>query len=628
MIDRNGERSALNPSGQAGGDVRDLIMDVPWRLADAVRVLAGDPATPTAAAPVGMAEAATVLWTRFLKFDAADPQWPDRDRFVLSDGAHRDGPHRDGPHRDGPGRAGPSLLGALRQLSGHIEHPELLESGDGPLGPGLGVGVGMALAERLMAARFGRSLVDHRTWVVATDGDLMEGLSHELASLAGHLRLEKLTVLWDDNGLCREGPTGLASSDDVLARFTAYGWAVRRVDAGDGAAVAAALTSAVRGRKPTLIACRAPDQDAAPQRPPAAVPVELSHAWRAAGARGAVARRAWLKRAARHPLGAEFSRVTAGQLPPELPALIDQLCRGFVAAGVAVAPRVASQRVLETLVSAMPELVGGSTDLTALTMTQVKGMASAHAELFAGRYIQYGIREHGMAAAMNGMALHGGVIPYGGTFLLFTDHMRPALRQAATVGRRVIHVLMHGADDMAPDASPIEQLAALRAMPNVAIFHPACAVEVAECWALALSRHDGPSLLVLGCETAPVPHRAPIDGNRCADGGYVVAEPQGERQATLIATGAELAVASKAARLLGEGGIEVAVVSLPCWELFAATSVSYRAQVLGTAPRIGVEAGCGFGWERWLGDDGVFLGSGRDVTADTLAAAVRRRLSV
>ncbi len=660
MIDQGAaaalDRPGFDRSGMAGVEYHNVVMrrpDAALGLADAVRGLAADAVAHAGSdqrgVPLGMADAATALWTRFHKFDAADPRWPDRDRFVLSAGH------------------GAMLLYALLHLSGHdgmgvdelrryrqadataSGHPALgahpaIELTSGPLGQGLGAAVGMALAERLLAARFGRSLVDHRTWVVASDGDLMEGLSHEAASLAGHLKLEKLTVLWDDNGVCHDGPTGLASSDDALARFAAYGWAVRRVDGGDGVALAGALAAALRGRKPTLIACHGrPDPAAHRSTEAFELPDHLAHAWRAAGTRGAAARRAWLKRLAKHPMREEFERVIAGRLPDAVPALLAQVRAGLTEA--AVPSREASQRVLEALFPIMPELIGGSADLTAQTKTQVAGVGSAAAGSFAGRHIHYGIREHGMAAAMNGIAVHGGLVPYGGTFFVFTDYMRPALRLAAMMRQRVIHVLTHDGTDLGANGAthqPVEHLAGLRAMPNLTVFRPACAVEVAECWELALSQLDGPSLLVLGGEQAPA-LRGPDDdlGNRSAKGGYVLAEAAGPRRATLIATGTEVMIAMAARAVLAAEGIDVAVVSLPCWELFARTSVSYRAQVLGTAPRIGLEAGCGFGWERWLGDDGVFIG--RDgfgasgpaeelcralgLTVEGVATAVRLRLA-
>jgi transketolase len=648
------------------------------RMADAVRALAIDAVERAGSGhpgmPMGMADAATVLWTRFHSFDAADPHWPDRDRFVLSAGH------------------GSMLLYALLYLTGHdgmgiaelqrfrqlhspaAGHPEFgehpaIETTTGPLGQGIATAVGMALAERLLAARFGRSLVDHRTWVIASDGDLMEGISHEAASLAGHLRLEKLTVLWDDNRICIDGDTSLASSDDQLKRFAAYGWAVRRVDGHDAAQVAAALSQAMRSKKPTLIACRTVIGLGAPHKagtaaahgaplgpeeaqaakaamgwnyPPFEVPEGLAEQWRAAGARGARRRRGWLKRLARHPQRAEFERVMAGQLPSGLRDAVAALRSEIAASRPNLATRAASHRVLEALVPAVPELIGGSADLTGSNLTLVKGMGAVGPGSYGGRYVHYGIREHGMAAAMNGLALHGGIIPYGGTFFVFSDYMRPALRLAALMRRRVIHVLTHdsiGLGEDGPTHQPVEHLASLRAMPGLFVFRPADAMETAECWELALRRADGPSVLALSRQPLPA-LRGDGGENRCARGGYVLAEAEGPRRATLIATGSEVAIAMAARALLADDGVPVAVVSLPCWELFALADETYRAGVLGGVPRIGVEAGSSFGWERWLGPDGVFIGLDRfgasapfedvyrevGITPEAVAAAVRRKI--
>ena len=649
------------------------------RMADALRALAIDAVERARSGhpglPMGMADAATVLWTRFHAFDAADPRWPDRDRFVLSAG-HGAMLLYALLHLTGHDGMGIAELQRFRQLhspaAGHPEfgeHPAI-ETTTGPLGQGIGTAVGMALAERLMAARFGRSLVDHRTWVIASDGDLMEGISHEAASLAGHLRLDKLTVLWDDNEVSIDGHTGLAHSDDQLKRFAAYGWAVRRVDGHDEAQVAAALSLALRSKKPMLIACRtviglgaptnagsaarhgAPLGEAEAQAAKAAlgwsyapfmVPDGVAEQWRAAGARGARRRRAWLKRLARHPQRAEFERVMAGQLPGNFHETVAALRAELAETRPRLATRAASRRVLEALVPALPELVGGSADLTGSNLTQVKGMAPVVAGGYGGRYVHYGIREHGMAAAMNGMALHGGVIPYGGTFFVFSDYMRPALRLAALMRRRVIHVMTHdsiGLGEDGPTHQPVEHLASLRAMPNLFVFRPADAVETAECWDLALRRADGPSLLVLSRQALPA-LRADAAENRCARGGYVLAEADGPRRATLIATGSEVAIAMAARAALAGEGLPVAVVSLPCWELFAAQDRTWREGVLGGAPRIGVEAGSGFGWERWLGSDGVFIGLDRfgasapcedlyrevGITREAIVACVRRRMT-
>jgi transketolase len=622
--------------------------------------------------PMGMADVATVLWTRFLKFDAADPRWADRDRFVLSAG-HGSMLLYSLLHMTGHAGMGIAELRRFRQLhspaAGHPEfgeHPGI-ETTTGPLGQGIATAVGFALAERLLAARFGRSLVDHRTWVIASDGDLMEGISHEAIGLAGHLKLDRLTVLWDDNSISIDGDTSLSHSEDEMKRFAAAGWAVKRVDGHDPAQIAAAMSFAVRSKKPTLIACRTIIGLGAPTKagtagvhgsvlgtteaegakaalgwhsPPFTVPNELTERWHNAGSRGAVARRAWLKRLARHQMRAEFERVMAGRLPDGFHEAMAALRATLADQRPKIASRQASQRVLEALVPAIPELVGGSADLTVSNLTLVKGMGAVAPGNFAGRYIHYGIREHGMAACANGMALHGGIIPYTGTFFVFTDYMRPAIRLAALMRQRVIHVLTHdsiGLGEDGPTHQPVEHLASLRAMPNVFVFRPADAMETAECWELAIRRADGPSLLVLTRQALPA-MRFDNAENRSARGGYVLAEAEGARRATLVATGSEAAIAMAAREALAGEGIAVAVVSLPCWELFAAQDAAYRAEVLGGAPRIGIEAASGFGWERWLGPDGLFIGMPGygasapfeelyhhfGITADAIVAAVRK----
>ena len=648
------------------------------RMADAIRALTIDAVEAAKSGhpgmPMGMADVATVLWTRFHKFDAADPRWPDRDRFVLSAGH------------------GSMLLYALIHLTGHagmtIEdlrnfrqlhspaagHPEYgehpaIETTTGPLGQGLGTAVGMAMAERNMAARFGKSLVDHRTWVIAGDGDLMEGISHEAAALAGHLCLSKLTVLYDDNHISIDGDTSLAYSEDVLKRFAAYGWATKRVDGHDPAAVAAALSFAVRSKKPTLIACNTiigfgspkkagtagvhgaplgPEEAAAAKamlgwtEPPFATPEDLQERWNAAGSRGAATRRAWLKRLTRHNQRGEFERVMAGRLPDNWHEAVAALKQDIADSRPKMATRASSQKALEALVPATPELVGGSADLTGSNLTLVKGMGIAGPGNFNGRYIHYGVREHGMAAAANGMALHGGIIPYTGTFFVFSDYMRPAIRLGALMRQRVIHVLTHdsiGLGEDGPTHQPVEHLASLRAMPNVHVYRPADTLETAECWELAIRHTDGPSLLVLTRQNLPA-LRSDVVENRSARGGYVLAEADGPRQATVIATGSEVEIAMAARDALAAEGIAIAVVSLPCWELFSLQDEAYRAEVLGGAPRVGIEAAGGFGWERWLGPDGIFIGmtgfgaSGKiedlykhfGITAEAVAAAVRKRL--
>ena len=651
----------------------------PRRMADAIRALAIDAVEAAGSGhpgmPMGMADVATALWTRTLRFDATDPRWPDRDRFVLSAGH------------------GSLLLYALLVLTGHggidigalqrfrqldspaAGHPEYgdhpaIEATTGPLGQGMATAVGMALAERMMAARFGKSLVDHRTWVVASDGDLMEGVTHEAASLAGHLRLEKLTVLWDDNAVSLDGDTALSASEDTLKRFAALGWATKRIDGHDEAAITAALALAQRSRKPTLIACRtvigfaaaSPDGPAAAcprgplaagegeaakealdwPHPPFTVPDALGAQWHRAGIRGTPARRAWLKRLANHPLRAEFERVTAGRLPEAWHEAAAALKATLADDRPTLATRQSSELALNTLAEAIPELVGGSADLTTSTLTQARGMAPVSPGSYGGRYVHWGIREHGMAAAVNGMALHGGLLPFAGTFFVFSDYMRPALRLAALMRQRVIHVLTHdsiGLGEDGPTHQPVEQLASLRAMPGMQVMRPADAIETVECWELAIRRADGPTLLVLSRQALPAV-RTDAAENRCARGGYVLAEADGPRQATLVASGSEVSVALEARRLLADEGIPAAVVSLPCWNLFAAMDESARAPVLGSVLRVGIEAACGFGWERWLGPDGVFIGMtgfgasapGPDlfrhfgITPEAIVAAVRKRL--
>jgi len=647
------------------------------RMADAVRALAIDAVEKAKSGhpgmPMGMADVATVLWSRFLKYDAADPRWPDRDRFILSAGH------------------GSMLLYALIHLTGHAGmtiddlknfrqlhspaagHPEFgehpaIEMTTGPLGQGFATAVGFALAERQMSARFGKSLVDHRTWVIASDGDLMEGISHEAASMAGHLGLSKLTVLYDDNNISIDGDTSIAWSDDVLKRFAAYGWATKRIDGHDPEQIAAAMSFAVRSKKPTLIACRTIIGLGAPKKagtagvhgaplgaeeaagakamlgwhePPFTVPAEISAEWQAAGSRGATARRGWLKRLARHNQRYEFERVMAGKLPDTWHEAVAAMKQQIAEQKPKMASRSASQKVLETLVPATPEMLGGSADLTGSNLTLVKGMGSIAPGNYGGRYMHYGIREHAMGAAANGMALHGGIIPYTGTFFVFTDYMRPAIRLGALMRQRVIHVMTHdsiGLGEDGPTHQPIEHLASLRAMPNLHVFRPADTLETAECWELAVRRADGPSMLVLTRQNLPA-LRTDASENRCARGGYVLAEAEGPRKATLIATGSEVSIAMDARAALAAEGIAVAVVSLPCWELFSAQDEAYRAEVLGTAPRIGIEAACGFGWERWIGTEGTFIGMPGygasapyeelykhfGITAEAIAAAVRKK---
>jgi transketolase len=616
------------------------------KMANAIRALAMDGVEKAKSGhpglPMGAADVATVLFTQFLKFDAADPKWPDRDRFILSAG-HGSMLLYALLHLTGHAGMGIEELQRFRQLhspaAGHPEygyHPAI-ETTTGPLGQGISTAVGMALAERHLAARFGKSLVDHRTWVICSDGDLQEGVSHEAASLAGHLQLDKLTVLWDDNHISIDGDTTLSFSEDVLKRFQAYGWATKRIDGHDPAQIAAALAVAQRSRKPTIIACRTIIGFSAPKKAgtagshgaplgadeiaaaksalgwnaePFTVPEGLKARWEEAGRRSAGTRRSWLKRLAKHPMRVDFERAIAGKLPENWAEPLNALRATFATEKPKLGTRIASQRALNALVPAVPEMIGGSADLTGSNNTDVKGIASIVPGNYAGRYIHYGIREHGMAAAMNGMALHGGIIPYSGTFLVFADYMRPSIRLAALMHQRVIHVLTHdsiGLGEDGPTHQPVETIASLRAIPNLAVFRPADAMETAECWELALRRTEGPSVLALSRQGLPA-LRDDAGENRCARGGYVLAEAEAARDVTLIATGSEVHLAVNARQALAAQGINAAVVSLPSWELFAQQDEEYRAATLGDAPRIGIEAALGFGWERWLGANGAFIG--------------------
>ena len=608
-------------------------------MADALRSVALRIA-PEGGLAIGMADAATVLWSGFHRFDAADPAWADRDRFVLSPG--HGAPLLYGLlHLTGHAGMDAAALAGHRQLgspaAGHPDHAAhpAIEATTGPLGQGLGMAVGMALAERLMAARFGKSLVDHRTWVVATLGDLMEGVSHEAASLAGHLRLEKLLVLLEDDTATAECSSALAGPDDALRRFAALGWATRSVDAHDTEVIASALSLAARSRRPTLLVCRTAlgrDWSGAPAGP------DASERWAEAGCRGTGARRAWLKRLAHHPLRAEFERVVAGRLPD---GWADQLAAhkaGLAGNRLPASTRDSAERLLEALAPGFPELVGGQTELGPGRVPPVTPGS------FSGRQVHYGPREHGMAACLNGLALHGGVLPYAVAPLAASDGMRPALRLSAMMRVRAVHVATHDSIGLGADGAayqPVEQLAGLRAIPGLLVLRPADAMEAAECCELAVRRSDGPSLLVLSEQTLP-PLRHDMGENRCARGGYVLAEANGPRRATLIASGSEVCLAMAARDRLATEGVPVAVVSLPAWALFARMEAGERNAVLGSAPRFGIEAACGFGWERWLGEGGVFIGLDGfgasapaealyrhfGLTPEAVAGVVRRRLAV
>jgi transketolase len=649
-------------------------------MADAIRVLSMDAVEQANSGhpgmPMGMADVAAVLWTRFLKYDAAHPEWPDRDRFVLSAG-HGSMLIYSLLHLTGFQAVTLDSLRNFRQLGSNTPgHPEYghtpgVETTTGPLGQGIATAVGMAMAERRLAARFGADLVDHRTWVLASDGDLMEGVSHEAIGIAGRLRLSRLTVLWDDNHITIDGKLSLSDATDQLARFKAAGWAVKAVDGHDLGQVRRALAWATRQDRPCLIACRtvigkgAPnfegthdvhgkalgkDEVAATREnlgwPHEAfvVPDEVYRPWRAAGRRGAKARKAWEARLAASPQRAEFERAMAGELPAHAFERLDAFIAEAAAARPAAATRQHSGAVLERIFGDVPELLGGSADLTGSNNTYVKNTPFFDAPDYGGRYVNYGVREHGMATAMNGMALHGGVIPYGGTFLIFTDYARPAIRLAALMGVRVIHVGTHdsiGLGEDGPTHQPIEHLASLRAMPNLNVFRPADAIETAECWKLALEARRTPSVIALSRQKTAAVRGEPAGENACARGAYQLAPATRPAQVTIFATGTEVAIALAGRDLLEAEGIGARVVSVPCFELFEAQPADYQQALIGETPvRVAVEAGVRMGWDRFIGADGAFVGmtgfgaSAPDkalyhhfgISAEAVAAAAKSRL--
>ena len=631
------------------------------RMANAIRALAMDAVEQAKSGhpglPMGAADLATVLFTRFLTFDPADPAWPDRDRFVLSAG-HGSMLLYAVLHLLGYEKMKIGEIKRFRQLGsltpGHPEHRQAsgIETTTGPLGQGLANAVGMAIAERHLAALFGSAIVDHKTYVLASDSDLMEGISQEAIALAGHLKLRKLIVLYDDNGISIDGPTALADSVDQVQRFKSAGWAATRIDGHDPAAIAAALDAALESDRPSLVACRTTIGFGAPTKggtekahgaplgadeiaaararlgwsaPAFEIPASIRDAWRAAGARGRPARLAWAERLAALDADkrAEFERRTHGELPSLLAAAVRDVKEKLSASPKEIATRVASEMALDALTVALPEMVGGSADLTGSNNTRPKGMKVLSAGDYAGRFIHYGVREHGMAAAMNGMALHGGIIPYSGTFLVFSDYCRPAIRLAALMGQRVIHVMTHdsiGLGEDGPTHQPIEHLAALRAIPNLKVFRPCDAVETIECWQLALETTGGPSVLALTRQNVPQIRQGFDEANRCARGAYeLIAAPSpssspragdaASADVSLFASGSEVAVAVAARELLAARGISARVVSVPCFEHFLAAPEAERAAVIGKARvNVAVEAGIREGWDAIIGSDGAFVG--------------------
>jgi transketolase len=616
-------------------------------LANAIRALSMDAVEAANSGhpgmPMGMADVATVLFQRHLKFNAANPGWPDRDRFILSAG-HGSMLMYSLLHLTGVPGVSLDELKRFRQWGsktpGHPEfgHTPGVETTTGPLGQGIANSVGFALAERMLNARFGDDLVDHYTYVIAGDGCLMEGISHEAISLAGHLKLNKLIVLFDDNGISIDGSVSLSCSDDQLKRFEASGWATTRVDGHDAEAVSAAIAAAKKSSKPSLIACKTVIGYGAPKKAgtsathgsplgkeevagareklgwghaPFEIPAEIKSAWAAIGSRGTADMNAWSKRLDANNQKAEFERAMKGELPANFAEVLGELKSTIAKDAPKLATRQSSQLVLDTLVPAIPELIGGSADLTGSNNTKAKTTKPVTAENYGGNYIYYGIREHGMAAAMNGMALHGGIIPFGGTFLVFTDYCRPAIRLSALMNQRVVYVMTHdsiGLGEDGPTHQPVEHLAALRAIPNLLVFRPCDTMETAECWALALTTKDRPSVLALTRQALPHLRADAANANHCARGAYVIRPTQKERKVTLMATGSEVAIAVEAQKILEEKGIGTAVVSMPSWELFEQQSAAYKKEVLGTGLKVAVEAAIGFGWERYIGNDGIFIG--------------------
>jgi len=622
--------------------------DTPSNLSNAIRFLSADGVEAANSGhpgmPMGMAEAATALFTRVMKFDAGAADWADRDRFILSAGH------------------GSMLLYSLLYLTGYAKmtldqvknfrqmgaitagHPEYghapgIETTTGPLGQGIATGVGMALAERMSNARYGGELVDHYTYVIAGDGCLMEGISHEAISMAGHLGLGRLIILWDDNDICIDGPLSKTVDDDQLARFKASNWDVSSVDGHDMDAVEAALLAAKATDRPSLIACKTTIGRGAPTKQGTSathgaplgademnaarelmgwsydafqVPDDVLSEWRAVGAKGEVARQAWQNRMAASDMKPDFMRALNGDLGDGWQDALNAHKKQCSTDKPGWATRKASGEALAVLTENIAELIGGSADLTGSVNTMTPSTKAITPDDYSGRYVHYGVREHAMAAAMNGLALHGGFIPYSGTFLVFADYMKGAIRLSALMGQRVVYVLTHdsiGLGEDGPTHQAVETLAMLRALPNFNVYRPCDAVETAECWADALVNKDTPSGMVLSRQGLPLLRGDHTDDNLSARGGYVLRDASGARQVTLLATGSEVQIAIQAQEKLETDGIKTAVVSMPSWERFDEQDASYRGDVLGEGTvRVAVEAAVKMGWERYIGMDGGFVG--------------------
>ncbi len=613
-------------------------------MANAIRALSMDAVQAANSGhpgmPMGMADVATVLFSQFLKFDPAAPKWPDRDRFVLSAG-HGSMLIYSLLHLTGYAAPTMDNIRNFRQLhspcAGHPENIELdgVECTTGPLGQGLAMAVGFALAERHLNATFGDGLVDHNTWVVAGDGCLMEGINHEAIGLAGHLRLGRMNVLWDDNRITIDGATSLSTSEDIPARYRASGWHVTSCDGHDFADIARALAEAAADPRPSLVACKTVIGKGSPNKegthsvhgaalgadevaatraalgwtaPAFEIPADILADWRSLGAKGAALHAEWHARAAADPRFDEFKRRMAGELPADKSAARDYLA-SLLADPPKVATRKSSEMALGVLTAAIPEMVGGSADLTGSNLTKTASTPSLSAADYSGRYVNYGIREFGMAAAMNGMALHGGIIPYGGTFLVFADYCRNAIRLSAIQHARVVYVMTHdslGVGEDGPTHQPIEHVMSLRAIPNLLVFRPADAIETAESWALALKNAERPSVLALTRQNLPA-LRSDTD-MKTAKGAYRLKAATAARQVVLVATGSEVSLACDVAAALEAKGIGADVVSMPCAELFDEQDAAYRADVLpGDILKVSIEAGVTLGWQKYVGT-GITIG--------------------
>ncbi len=650
--DREGLLAGMTRNSNALAHTNETLAS----MANAIRALAMDAVQAANSGhpgmPMGMADVATVLWTQFLKYDPAAPNWSDRDRFVLSAGH------------------GSMLIYALLHLTGYESptmedirkfrqldsvcagHPENflidgIECTTGPLGQGVAMAVGMAMAERHLNVQFGSDLVDHKTWVVAGDGCLMEGINHEAVGLAGTLKLGHLNVLWDDNKITIDGDTSLSTTEDILGRYTASGWHVASCDGHNFADIARALAEAEADPRPSLVACRTIIGKGAPNKQgghsvhgaplgadeiaaareylgwtsaPFEIPADILANWRVAGESGKPVRAAWEARAAAHPKAAELVRRMSGELPADTG--YDAYIQSLIANPPKVATRKSSEMALEAFTANVPELVGGSADLTGSNLTKTKSTTPFSADDYAGRHVYYGIREFGMAAAMNGMALHGGVIPYGGTFLIFSDYCRNAIRMSALQHQRVVYVLTHdsiGLGEDGPTHQPVEHVMSLRLIPNLLVFRPADAIETAEAWALALANSDRPSVLALSRQNLP-PVRFDAE-MKSAKGAYRLVAAEAARKVVLVATGSEVALAKDVAAALEAKGIGADVVSAPCWELFDEQDAAYKADVLPTdALKVSIEAGVTLGWQKYVGD-GLTIGIdsfGASAPADVL----------